>query len=63
MVEVLSPGSVSRDWREKMDVYAEHGVREYWIVDPDARRAWVMTRIGSLAASMKPEIMELAMTF
>ncbi len=44
VVEVLSPGSVSRDWREKMDVYAEHGVREYWIVDPDARRAWVMTR-------------------
>ena len=44
VVEVLSPGSVSRDWREKMDVYAEHGVREYWIVDPDARRAWVMTQ-------------------
>ena len=44
VVEVLSPGSVSRDWREKMDVYAEHGVREYWIVDPEARRAWVMTQ-------------------
>lgn len=44
VIEVLSPGSVSRDWRQKMDVYAEHGVREYWIVDPDARRAWVMTQ-------------------
>ena len=44
VVEVLSPGSVSRDWREKMDAYAAHGVREYWIVDPDAKRAWVMSR-------------------
>ena len=43
VVEILSPGSVSRDWRDKLDVYAEHGVREYWIVDPGARRAWVMT--------------------
>lgn len=44
VVEVLSPGSVIRDWREKMDAYAVHGVREYWIVDPDAKRAWVMSR-------------------
>ena len=29
VVEVLSPGSASRDWREKMDTYGEHGVREY----------------------------------
>ena len=43
VVDVLSPASASRDWREKMDAHAEHGMREYWIVDPDAGRIWVMT--------------------
>ena len=42
VVEILSPSTASRDWRDKLDLYAEHGVREYWIVDPDARRVWVM---------------------
>ena len=42
VVEILSPSTASRDWRDKLDLYAEHGVNEYWIVDPDARRVWVM---------------------
>ena len=42
MVEILSPSTTSRDWRIKMDLYAQHGVREYWIVDPDGQRVWVM---------------------
>ncbi len=41
-VEILSPSTASRDWRDKLDLYAEHGVREYWVVDPDAERVWVM---------------------
>jgi Uma2 family endonuclease len=44
VVEILSPSTASRDWREKHDLYAEHGVREYWVVDPDAQRAWVMVQ-------------------
>ncbi len=45
-VEVLSPSTASRDWRDKLDLYAEHGVKEYWVVDPDAHRIWIMTLEG-----------------
>ena len=44
VVEILSPSTASRDWRAKMDLYAEHGVQEYWVVDPEAQRVWVMAR-------------------
>lgn len=36
-VEVLSPSTATRDRDIKFTDYAAHGVREYWIVDPDAR--------------------------
>ncbi len=38
-VEIVSPDSVARDWREKFLEYQAAGVREYWVVDPDHRRA------------------------
>jgi Uma2 family endonuclease len=34
VVEVLSPGTARRDLGEKLRLYAEAGVKEYWIVDP-----------------------------
>lgn len=34
IVEILSPNSSRRDMVLKRDLYARHGVREYWIVDP-----------------------------
>jgi Uma2 family endonuclease len=34
VVEVLSPGTARRDLGEKLRLYAEAGVAEYWIVDP-----------------------------
>ena len=37
IVEILSPSSSTRDWRAKRELYAAHGVREYWIVDPTNR--------------------------
>jgi Uma2 family endonuclease len=36
VVEVLSPSTETNDRGLKFDDYAAHGIREYWIVDPDA---------------------------
>lgn len=37
MVEVLSPGSRRRDRLRKAQIYARHGVPEYWSIDPNAQ--------------------------
>ena len=34
VVEIVSPSSYKRDHLEKKRLYAQHGVVEYWIVDP-----------------------------
>ena len=36
IAEVLSPATEERDRGVKFEDYAAHGVREYWIIDPDA---------------------------
>jgi Uma2 family endonuclease len=38
VVEVLSPRTSVRDQVQKRDLYARHGVSEYWIIDPTACR-------------------------
>ena len=42
VVEILSPSTANRDWTTKRQLYARHGVKELWVVDPDAKIAWVM---------------------
>jgi Uma2 family endonuclease len=37
VVEVLSPSTAKHDRQRKTQLYAKHGVREYWRVDPDVR--------------------------
>jgi Uma2 family endonuclease len=41
VVEVLSPSTTRHDREVKLPVYAQAGVRELWLIDPEARR---MTR-------------------
>lgn len=38
VVEILSRKTAAHDRNTKKDDYAQHGVREYWIVDPVKRR-------------------------
>jgi len=46
VVEILSPGTRRRDLTTKRDLYARFGVREYWMVDPDARTVTVLALAG-----------------
>ena len=46
VVEILSPSTAERDRTVKSDLYAQHGVHEYWIVDPDARSITVFLLNG-----------------
>ena len=43
VVEVISPSTASKDRELKRRIYAEHGVGEYWLVDPDSRTISVMS--------------------
>jgi len=38
VMEVVSPDSLVRDWREKYLEYQQAGVREYWVIDPQAQK-------------------------
>ena len=55
VVEVVSPSSRKVDRREKLRTYQKHGVREYWIADPDARSVEVFVlkegRLAPVAAA------------
>lgn len=35
IVEILSPGNSTKEMKIKKELYAESGVQEYWIVDPE----------------------------
>ncbi|HLY26592.1 MAG TPA: Uma2 family endonuclease [Aggregatilineales bacterium] len=37
VVEILSPGSVRRDRKDKFRLYEKYGVREYWMIDPEEK--------------------------
>ncbi len=43
VIEILSPSTKVRDRREKRKVYGDHGVEEYWLVDPDGGVVEVFT--------------------
>ena len=42
VVEILSPSTARLDRTIKRDLYARHGVKEYWIADPESQSVVVM---------------------
>jgi len=43
IIEIISPATAERDRTYKKTLYARHGVKEYWIVDPEAKMVEVYT--------------------
>ena len=46
LIEVVSPSRPARDRVLKREIYAENGVPEYWLVDPDERTVEVLRLEG-----------------
>lgn len=44
VLEVLSPATARTDQVRKLRLYEQHGVREFWIVDPDSRVLMMYTQ-------------------
>ncbi len=55
LVEVLSPGTASRDRVYKLNLYREYGVGEYWVVDPKRRRISFLVREGDEFVERAPD--------
>lgn len=53
-IEIVSPDSVDRDYVVKRLIYEEAGVREYWILDPDQRRATFLRLKRGRYVEVKP---------
>jgi len=43
VIEITSPATEKRDRYYKKTLYARHGVREYWILDPEVKTVEVFT--------------------
>jgi Uma2 family endonuclease len=65
IIEIVSPESEARDWREKYLEYESAGVREYWVINPtsghteayaltDGRYARIPERDGKIPSAVLP---------
>ncbi len=55
-VEVVSPDSLARDWREKYQEYEAAGLREYWVIDPMAEHMEAYALDASGRYALLPEV-------
>ena len=49
VVEILSPSNREHDLERKLELYARHGVPEYWMLEPDAETVRALTEPVSIA--------------
>jgi Uma2 family endonuclease len=54
-VEVISKSSRTRDRGRKFVLYAEHGVKEYWIIDPLKLTVEFFENLGAEFVPIKPD--------
>ena len=54
IVEILSPNTRRRDLLTKRALFARMGVREYWLIDPDALAVTVLVLEGSSFVELLP---------
>src|SRR6266516_5153024 len=47
VAEVISLGGRNRDRIEKRDLYEQHGVKEYWMIDPEPETVEVLSLVNS----------------
>ena len=47
VIEVVSPDGVERDRIVKRELYAQNGIRKYWIVDPQTRTVEIFSPAGN----------------
>jgi len=61
VAEVVSLGGRNRDRIEKRDLYEQHGVKEYWIIDPESQTVDVLALVnGRYELAMRAGPSELA---
>jgi Uma2 family endonuclease len=53
-VEIVSPDSVQRDYVDKRAIYEQARVAEYWIIDPDERKATFLVLRGGRYKKVSP---------
>ncbi len=63
IIEILSPATAKKDYNEKFNLYEENGVKEYWVVNPDANMVdqFVLDENGCYyqkAVYFKPQILQ-----
>lgn len=54
-IEVVSPDSLVRDWREKYLEYQSAGLREYWVIDPANQRVEAYRLVDGAYQEIAPD--------